>query len=152
MLVGVVGGLDPEVFGERLSLSDGSADRPGDRCELPLFRSQRTVRPACGFSRLAVAPSVLPRGDALAVAEGDFRRQGAAASGFRAQCAPRFAPLDGGDRVVDVPVQSAVRRQGHIALVAGVILRLHGEGAGRQIDIGLVRLGADMDIDGGELY
>ena len=104
-----------------------------------------TVAPACGCVGAAVAPCVLPLGNAPSVGENDLCGEGAAAAAA-VQHAGGAPCRSGGGKVVNVPRKTA-GRQGDIALVAREVLGLDREGAAGKIHIGLAILGADVEVD-----
>ena len=103
------------------------------------------VAPTCGRAVAAVAPCVLPRGNAPPVGENDLGGEGAASAAAVQHAGG--APCGGGrGEVVNVPRKTA-GRQRHITLVAREVLGSHRDGAVGEVHIGLAGLGADVEVN-----
>ena len=142
----VVRRLDPEIFGEQLPvvhIAHGAHGDRGGRCD-----GKAAVVPACicGCVGAAVAPCVLPRGDAPPVGEDDLGGE-CAAGAAAVQRAGGAVRRGGGGKVVNVPEDAAIGGQGDITLVAREVLGLDREGAAGEVHIGFAGLGTDVEVD-----
>ena len=138
--------LDPEILGEdrprAYILRHFHSDSAG-RCVIQRAGLPTDLR---GRGVSVVSPGIPPLGDTAAVGENDL--DGQSAAGVSAVQGARDRPRrGGGGEVVNVPEDAAIGGQGDIALVARVVLGLHGDGAVGKVHIGLAEYRADVEVD-----